>query len=700
MIIRILAWPMGQIMRLLYQLTADYGMTTLLFAVAIKLIMLPLSIIQQKNAIKMVRIQPQLNDLNVRYASDQKKLIDEQFALYKREKYRPLLGLVPTLLQVPIIIGLINVVYNPFKWLLHIGDDVIMTITDAACAMRGVETLGAAGQLQIAGMLRDSQFAGQFHQLSQSGASVQEAVARVQTLDFHFCGWDLSQTPTLQTGAWLLAVPVLAILSTLLLCVLQNRFNVLSREQGKLSQWGMTAFLTLFILVFAFLVPAAISLYWAFGNLVSVVIMFCLNAAYPPKKYIDYDALEKSKVALERARAAQKAAMPTAGDRKREKADYKRFFAPDNEKKELVFYSVKSGFYRYFKDVIEYILENSDIIIHYVTSDPKDIVFGMDNPRLIPYYIQGNNLIYLFMKVDTDVMVMTMPEIGNYHYKRSLVRKDIDYVYLFHALVSTHMIYRKGAFDHYDTILCCGPHHMREIRETEQLYHLPEKRLIEFGYPLLDDLRESFKSIKKDTERFQILIAPSHHEGNIMDSCIEEVLEQVLDKGYYVIIRPHPQYVKRCPDKIAVLQERYGCRDDVKLETDFSTNDSQYTSDIMITDWSGISLEYSFATRKPCVFINTPMKVLNPEYKRIPSVPIQIALRDRIGVSVNLDELYRLPEVIKRMATGEILPKDEIEKTARQTVFHLDSHGTAGAQYIIETILVRRAKRISSYKQS
>ncbi len=689
--INIIAAPLGWLMRLLFELTKNYGATILLFAAATKLILLPLSIWVQKNSIKMVKLQPQVNEIAARYAGDKDKAAEEQLALYKTEKYRPLLGVVPMLIQIPIIVGLINVVYNPLKHLLRLSGDVVAALESAACAALGVETLGAAGQLTIARMVQDSSSRAAFDALAGT-SGVSEALTKIAALDFNLFGLDMSATPSLASPSALLAVPVAAALSSLLLSELQNRFNVLQKEQRRGSQLGMTLFLTLFSLGFAFLVPAAIGVYWAVGNLAAIAVMFLVNALYPPKRFIDYEALEKSKRTLETAQKAQKANGPTREQKKRAKEDYKRFFSPDNEGKELVFYSVKNGFYRYFKDVIERILNESDIVIHYVTSDPNDEVFSMASERFVPYCIEGNNLIYFFMKLDADVVVMTMPEIEKYYYKRSLVRKDIDYVYIFHAMVSTHMQYRTGAFDCYDTIMCVGPHHVKEIRETEALYELPAKRLVEFGYPLLDDLRESYKALEK-TEGFQILIAPSHHDGNIMDSCLDEMLAALLGRGRRIVVRPHPQYVRHNPGRLAELQAAYADAEGLVFETDFSTNDSLYKSDVLITDWSGIAMEYSFTTLHPCVFIDTPMKVLNPDYTLIPSVPINIQMRSKIGVSLAPEEVNGLTGIVEDIQNGTLLASSEIESIVNETVFNIGSFGAAGASYIIDEIHQRRSER-------
>lgn len=497
----------------------------------------------------------------------------------------------------------------------------------------------------------------------------------------------LSVTPA-QAGGAALLMPLAAGLSALALGLAQNRLNPLQREQTPAGQWATNGFSIAISLALGAFVPVGVGIYWIASNLFTIVQQLVLNTVMPPRKYVDYDALAKSKTELAEIEGLSVGA--SKEDRQREKADYKRFFSVAN--KHLVFYSEKSGFYKYFQDVIEYLLSHSNIIIHYITSDPKDQIFKITEtqPRIRPYYIGEKRLITLMMKMDADIVVMTMPDLENYHIKRSYVRKDIEYIYLFHAMVSTHMIYRKASFDHYDTIFCVGPHHNREIRETEKLYGLPSKKLVEFGYPLLDNLLRQYNCGEKNHGIPRVLIAPSHHDGNIMDSCLDRVLSEVLNKGWQIIVRPHPQYVRRNPGRISSLQTQYAHQKDIVFETDFASSESLYASDVMITDWSGISMEYSFVTHRPCIFINTPMKVLNPEYKQYQSVPVQIELRDKIGVSLDPSNVSGIAAIVQDMLSGQLLPENEVEAIAQQYVYHIGASGQVGGQYIIDTLRSRQ----------
>ncbi|MBO7217959.1 MAG: YidC/Oxa1 family membrane protein insertase, partial [Clostridia bacterium] len=323
-----------------------------------------------------------------------------------------------------------------------------------------------------------------------------------------------------EAGGLTFIMPVLAGAAALLLGLSQNKHNPLQKEQSAAEQWSSNGFSIAISLFLGAFVSLGVGIYWIASNLMSILQQVVLNLVINPKKYIDYDELEKSKKELAEIEALRNKVSPE--DKKREKADYKRFFSVANKK--IVFYSEKSGFYKYFKDVIEYLLAKSSVIIHYVTNDPKDQIFDIakDNPRIKPYYIGENKLITLMMKMDADIVVMTCPDINNYHIKRSYVRKDIEYIYMFHYPLSTHMVLHTGALDHYDTIFCVGDFQFDEIRAQERVYKLPEKKLIAAGYGQLEQLYEKYTSMQPvKREKPKVLIAPSWQYDNILDSCLD-----------------------------------------------------------------------------------------------------------------------------------------------------------------------------------
>jgi len=483
-------------------------------------------------------------------------------------------------------------------------------------------------------------------------------------------------------------VPTLAIASTVLLCVIQNLYNVISREQGFFGKWGVMVFLVVFTGWFSFICPAGVGLYWTYSNVFGIIVLAVCNIIYNPKKFIDYEN-RSIKPKLTRAEKHAKREQRKV-EKAREQVDMKRFFSV---RKELVFYSDASGFYKYFQHYIDYILEHSDITVHYLTADINDEVFKFDKDRFEAYFCSSHGLITTFMKMDSDIVVMTMADLGVYHYKRSLVRKDIEYIYADHGVGSFHLALRKGALDHYDTIFCYSKNHNEEIRATERLYGLKEKALVNVGFGLLDMLIDSYNSTERaHFARPQILVAPSWQKDNILEYCLDDLLNGLFEIDAKIIIRPHPEFVKRFPGKIKRILERYSSRmgEVFEVQRDFTSNTTVYNSDLVITDWSSIAQEFSFTTKKPSMFINTPMKVMNLEWKLIEVEPMEIWIRDRIGVSVDTDKLTQ----VKNIVLGLLEKKDEyrtaIESLLSEYMYNMGNTAEAGGEYIIKQIVDRR----------
>lgn len=683
-IISAIGLPLGYIMWFCYSLVKNYGLTIIVFTLITKLILFPVSLKVQKNSIKMVQIKPLLDEITLKYSGDKDKIAEEHERIYKEQNYSPAIGCFPTLIQIPIILGLINVIYNPMKHLLHLEQPIIDAFVQKAQSILGIENLGGAAQMKVIEMMKVPEYLQQFESMNLG----QGVIEQVQSVNTMFFGLDLSQTPSIFHFNALILIPVLAGFTAFLLCVVQNKSNVLQAEQSLKSQYGMTIFMVVFSLYFTFIVPSGVGLYWSFSNLFAILQVYLLNAIYDPRKYIDYEAKEKMEKRMRKQKELdKKQALERKEFKGKEKADYKRFL--DTENKQLVFYSEKNGFYKYFQDVIDYILEHSDIIIHYVTSDPKDMIFQKDNTKIVPYYIGDKKLITFMMKMDADMVVMTMPDLQQFHIKRSYVRKDIEYVYMFHYPLSTTMVLRKGALDYYDTIFCIGKFQFDEIRQTEKLYELPEKKLIECGYGLLESLLKQYDAMEKvQREHKKILIAPSWQTDNILDSCIYEILNQLLGKGYLVVVRPHPEYVKRYGDRMDAIVEHYEDYkgNDLIFELDFSDSSSIFNSDIVISDWSGTAYEFAFVTKKPAIFINTPPKINNPEYDKIEAKPLEITLRDKIGAQIEMNEFEMLPKEVERLFSSQEEYKETITNIVNQYISNLGKSGEIGGQYIIDKL--------------
>jgi YidC/Oxa1 family membrane protein insertase len=170
-------------------------------------------------------------------------------------------------------------------------------------------------------------------------------------------------------------------------------------------------------------------------------------------------------------------------------------------------------------------------------------------------------------------------------------------------------------------------------------------------------------------------------------------MEGLLTLDARIVIRPHPEFVKRFPQKMKRIHDAYGHipSDRLEIQDDFSCNATVYESDVVITDWSSIAQEFSFTTKKPSLFINTPMKVMNPEWRKIGIEPMELWMRDMIGVSLDVDKLDQVPEVMDRLLGDREKYRQVVEDLFEQYLYNLGTSAQVGGDYLIEQIEKRRS---------
>ena len=678
---------LGSIMNWCYEIVKNYGIAIILFTVISKIVLLPISIWVQKNSIKMVKMQPDINRIKIRYFGDKDAIAEEESKLYKKYKYNPLASLIPLIIQIVLLLGVVAVINKPLTYILDTNKKTVTKFTDTVLVHnKDLSKDSSSLEIEVVKDIKKNN-----KNIKDYETISPKVVKKVKKLNFKFLGLDLSWVASSEKGIAFL-IPLIAGISALILCIGQNMMNVLQKEQSAANKYGMLVLSVGLSLYLGTFVPAGVALYWTASNLLAVLQQWLLNIFINPKKYVDYEALEKTGAELKEMNAGSKKKR-SREEKKKEKADYKRFFKVVN--KHLVFYSESNGFYKYYKGMINYILENTNITIHYITSDYNDKIFDLEkeNNQIKAYYIEDKKLITLMMKMDADVVVMTMPDLENYHIKRSYIRKDIEYIYIPHGMDSLNLTMRYKSMDSYDTVFLVGKHQRDEAEAINKCHNLKNRKLFDWGYSLLDEMLDDYNQNSKETTEKTVLIAPSWQKDNIIDLCLEEILNKLKGHDYKVIVRPHPQQVRHMKEKFEVLKEQYKNEDTIEIQTDFSRNDTVFNANLMITDWSGIAYEYAFTTKKPVLFINTPMKVMNPNYEEIDVKPFNIWCRSEIGEELEVNELKSIDKTVDNMLKSNTEYKKKITDITNEYVYNLGTSSEVGAEYIIKCIQDKVSER-------
>ncbi len=239
--------------------------------------------------------------------------------------------------------------------------------------------------------------------------------------------------------------------------------------------------------------------------------------------------------------------------------------------------------------------------IVYLTASEDDPALNCGYPHIKAEYIGSGNKIYAKLNcLNADIVLSTTPGLDVYQWKRS---KEVRwYVHIPHA-ASEIILYRMFGIDYYDAVLLSGEYQANDIRELEKLRNLPEKELYKIGIPYMDEMaarleREGDAPAHPRT----VLLAPSWGPSALFGVYGGKIIEVLLQTGYHVIIRPHPQSFISEKDMIEKLMKEYPESEKLEWNRDTDNFDVLRRSDILISDFSGVIFDFTLVYDKPVIY--------------------------------------------------------------------------------------------------
>src|SRR6266850_1126213 len=260
----------------------------------------------------------------------------------------------------------------------------------------------------------------------------------------------------------------------------------------------------------------------------------------------------------------------------REWSSYRRFRKVPPPERNIVFYSETHQDWHHLQPLSDFLTERLARTVCHVTSEPTVALPSAPSGRLHAFRVgAGAVCTWLFQTLKADVMILTMLDLGNFQLKRSLY--PVHYVYVFHSMGSTHMVDHENSYDHYDSLLCAGPHHVEEIRRGEQ---------------------------------------------STLPVCGEPLIAALLGAGIRVILRPHYQTARLAPRLVERLVAQFGPDPRFRHVDRMEESASLLESDLLISDWSAMAIEYALGLGKPVLFVDVPPRVRNPRYAELGLKPM------------------------------------------------------------------------------
>ena len=310
--------PFGYVLEFFYNFFSNYGIALILFSLAVKIILLPMSAKSKKSMMKTTRLQPLVKQIEIACGDDKAKYQQEVQKLYKEEGASMTGGCLWAFIPLLILIPLYNVIREPLEYLLHLSSEQITAAKESLAALEGV----AADKLDVYWQYR-----------AASNAAV--LPAGVEALNFFFCGIDLGLKPSWKVWkmrSWAeiggFIIPLVSGGLNYLSMFIGQKMNatVVRDENGEKDEAAaksastgkiMNMLMPLMSVWFGFIMPLGISIYWIAQSIFGIVQDYFLTKHYR-KVYDAEDAIKREKAAQraaeeaekERIRAAKRAANP------------------------------------------------------------------------------------------------------------------------------------------------------------------------------------------------------------------------------------------------------------------------------------------------------------------------------------------------------------------------------------------------------
>ena len=237
----------------------------------------------------------------------------------------------------------------------------------------------------------------------------------------------------------------------------------------------------------------------------------------------------------------------------------------------------------------------------YMTASPDDPALKNPYPHVQAQFIgEGNKAFARLNFLNAAIVLSTTPGLDVYQWKRA---KDVDYyVHIPHA-ASDITMYRMFGIDYYDAVLLSGEYQVSQIRKLEQLRELPQKELVKIGIPYMDEMEARLqRSGDPPAHARTVLLAPSWGKSALFSVYGGKIIETLLETGYHVIVRPHPQSFKSEREMIEKLMHAYPDSDRLEWNRDTDNFAVLRRSDILISDFSGVIFDFTLIFDRPVIY--------------------------------------------------------------------------------------------------
>ena len=359
----------------------------------------------------------------------------------------------------------------------------------------------------------------------------------------------------------------------------------------------------------------------------------------------------------------------------------------DRDKLPLVIFSEGKQYWNIFNPVCRE-LEERGIEAVYMTASEEDPALKNEYKHIKTEFIgTGNKAFAKLNFLNADIVLATTPGLDVYQWKRS--REVKSYVHMFHAAGDV-TLYRMFGVDYYDALLISGDYQEKQIRDLEGLRNLPAKEIVKVGIPYMDEMLARFKknpTINKIDGKITVLLAPSWGPSAILSKYGKKIIDVLLDTGYHVIVRPHPQSFTSEKDLMESLMKEYPNSEQLEWNRDADNFEVLKRSDILISDFSGVIFDFALVYDKPVIYADTSFDDSVYDAWWVDSKLWTFEILPSLGMQLNTDNMDKLKEMI-----DQCINEEKYAEGRKKAIADTWAYQGEGAKQVVDFIVKKQAE--------
>ena len=307
------------------------------------------------------------------------------------------------------------------------------------------------------------------------------------------------------------------------------------------------------------------------------------------------------------------------------------------------------------------------------TSDPNDPCLSEKYTYVKAEFIgEGNKAYAKLNMMNARIVLATTPSLDVYQWKRS---KNVErYVHIPHS-VDELLGYKMFGMDFFDAVLLSGEFQGKYIRALEQMRNTKPKELVIVGSPYMDAMaikrdslkEETLKQVQGDGEQKcraelvsapRVLLAPSWGTKAILTKFGEKLIDRLVETGFDITIRHHPQSFKSEKKILDQLTRKYPNSEHLHWNNDTDNFNILASSDILITDFSAITLDYVLMFEKPIICATSPTDNAPYDSAWFDEPVWRLKIVPEIGYWLDEKNFPRIKQIIEKALTSTEFKKN------------------------------------------